>query len=96
MERKRQGPIFAEEGKMSAALPYMCLVPAWVPPLGPSPQAEIFNSWFLANKSLYLPPRFVAASGQENESGYEENLLAVEGPSPGGDQHRRAVQLPGR
>uniref|UniRef100_A0A493T210 nitric-oxide synthase (NADPH) n=1 Tax=Anas platyrhynchos platyrhynchos TaxID=8840 RepID=A0A493T210_ANAPP len=37
-------------GKTSAALPCTCLVPAWVPPLGPPPQAEIFNSWFSASK----------------------------------------------
>lgn len=43
----------------------------------------------------YLLPFFVAASGQENEPGHEENLLAVEGSGPGGDQHRCAVQLPG-
>lgn len=44
------GPIFTEEGKTSAALPCTCLVPAWVPPLGPPPQAEIFSSWFSASK----------------------------------------------
>lgn len=38
---------------------------------------------------------FFAASGQENEPGHEENLLAVEGSGPGGDQHRCVVQLPG-
>lgn len=101
MERKRQGHIFSDEGKMSAlhcecaALPCGCLVSAWVPPLGSSPQADIFSPWFLAIKSVHLLSHFVTASGQENESGYEENLLAVEGPGPGGDQHCCAVQLPG-
>lgn len=100
-ERKRQDHIFSEERKTSAlhckcaALPCGCLVSAWVPPLGSSPQAEIFSPWFLAVKSVHLLTRFVTASGQENESGYEENFIAVEGPGPGGDQHCCAVQLPG-
>lgn len=101
MERKRQDHVFSEEGKTSAlhckcaALPCVDLVSAWVPLPGSSPQAEIFSPWFLAIKSVHHLPCFVTASGQENESGYEENLLAVEGPGPGGDQHCCAVQLPG-
>lgn len=95
---ERAGPYLSKEGKTAAscaALPCRCLVSAWVPPLGSSPWAEIFSPWFLAITCVCFLPCFVTASGQENESGYEENLLAVEGSGPGGDQHCCAVQLPG-
>lgn len=40
----------------------------------------------------FLP---LSGSGQEDELGHEEDILPVEGPGAGGDQHRSAVQLPG-
>lgn len=37
----------------------------------------------------------LSGSGQEDELGHEENLFTMEGPGPGGDQHRCSLQLPG-
>lgn len=37
----------------------------------------------------------LSGSGQEDELGHEEDVLPVEGPGAGGDQHRSSLQLPG-
>lgn len=37
----------------------------------------------------------LSGSGQEDEPGPEEDVLPVEGPGAGGDQHCRSLQLPG-
>lgn len=40
----------------------------------------------------FLP---LSGSGQEDELGHEEDIVPVEGPGPGGDQHCSSLQLPG-
>lgn len=37
----------------------------------------------------------LAGSGQEDELGHEKDVLPVEGPGAGGDQHCSSLQLPG-